>query len=317
MVFNVGRGGKIQSSSWLLANYLNGPKKKKTNKNLINGWQKKNREWWERNAMRYDWSDKVGYPEFSKEFFMEIDKRFFSKVFEFLPWTEKPFDSLIDFNSLKNKAVLEVGIGTGSVAQLFAESSADFFGIDITEYAVRATKKRFEIFDLRGKVLQMDAEKLEFPDNYFDFIWSWGVIHHSSDTAKALSEIGRVLKPGGRAVTMVYHRGWWNYYLVGILFYGLLRGDFFEYGSLPKVIRAHTDGALARYYSSKEWVKLASNFGLNVKKIFMCGQKSDIFPIPGGKIKSLLMSFVPDRLTRFFTNTLKGGSFLVSVFEKQ
>jgi ubiquinone/menaquinone biosynthesis C-methylase UbiE len=63
----------------------------------------------------------------------------------------------------------------------------------------------------------MDAEHLAFPDASFDFVWSWGVIHHSSNTWQIVGEIQRVLKPGGTAVIMVYHRGWWNYYVWGML----------------------------------------------------------------------------------------------------
>ncbi|MBK7629848.1 MAG: class I SAM-dependent methyltransferase [Ignavibacteriales bacterium] len=58
-------------------------------------------------------------------------------------------------------------------------------------------------------MLKMDAEALQFEDNSFDFVWSWGVIHHSSNTRKILEEIQRVLKPGGEAIIMVYHRSIW------------------------------------------------------------------------------------------------------------
>jgi ubiquinone/menaquinone biosynthesis C-methylase UbiE len=279
-------------------------------------WQTENRSWWEKNAMRYDWGSGVDYPEFSREFFAEIDKRFFSKVFEFFPWTIKPFDRLIDFKNLGGKRVLEIGVGTGSVAQLLAEGCPDFTGIDITEYAITATKRRFGNLGLTGNILRMDAEKLDFPDNSFDFIWSWGVVHHSANTAKVISEIVRVLKPGGRVVFMVYHRGWWNYYVVGPLVFGLLKGGFFRYGSLHKVMQAHTDGATARYYTTRDWPK---QFPANVEleEIFVCGPKSDILPVPGGKTKNFAISVLPDSVSRFFTNKLSCGSFLVSVFRKK
>ena len=38
---------------------------------------KENRSWWERNPMRYDWNEALQYKEFSKEFYQEIDRRFF------------------------------------------------------------------------------------------------------------------------------------------------------------------------------------------------------------------------------------------------
>lgn len=278
-------------------------------------WQQENKSWWERNAMRYDWGRAVNYPEFSPEFFKEIDKRFFSKVYEFMPWEEIPFDHLIDFRSLKEKDVLEIGVGLGSTAQLLARHARSFTGIDLTEYAVRGTRLRLKNAGLSGDIERMDAEEMSFADNTFDFIWSWGVIHHSSNTPRVISEIARVLRPGGKAVFMVYHRGWWNYYLIGFLFFGLLEGGFSKYGNLHKVMQSHTDGAIARYYKKEDWKKLFP-VDFETENIFVCGPKTDIFPIPSGKLKNLLMTIVPDQVARFFTNTLNCGSFLVSVFKK-
>ncbi len=174
-------------------------------------WQEENRRWWNENPMRYDWDSKIKLREFSKEFYQEIDSRFFSNSEEYFPANKKPFDFLIDFNSLVQKDVLEIGVGIGSHAQLLAENAKSFLGIDITDYAVNSVKKRFEVFNLPGKIIKMDAETLAFEDNSFDFIWSWGVIHHSSNTEKILKEIKRVLRPGGEAVIMAYHKGWWHY----------------------------------------------------------------------------------------------------------
>lgn len=278
-------------------------------------WQESNRSWWENNSMRYDWDEKIPYPEFSKEFYQEIDGRFFARVYDFFPWKEIPFDALIDFKSLADKDVLEIGVGNGSVAQLLAQRAGSFIGIDLTEYAIKSTKKRLELFSLGAQIEQMDAEQLKFPDNSFDFIWSWGVIHHSSNTKKILSEIKRVLRPDGKAVVMVYHRGWWNYYVVGTIFRGILKGGFLKYGSLHNVMQADTDGAIARYYSAKEWRNtLEKNFV--VEDIFVCGPKTDLLPLPAGKIKNFLMRLIPNLLNRFLTRRFKCGSFLVSVFKK-
>src|SRR5207245_4997879 len=56
-----------------------------------------------------------------------------------------------------------------------------------------------------------DAENLDFNDNSFDLVYSHGVLHHTPDTARAVREIHRVLRPGGRAVVMLYHRNSYNY----------------------------------------------------------------------------------------------------------
>lgn len=278
-------------------------------------WQESNRSWWEKNSMRYDWDEKVPYPEFSKEFYQEIDNRFFARVYDFFPWKEIPFDALIDFKSLADKDVLEIGVGNGSVAQLLAQHAGFFTGIDLTEYAIKSTKKRLELVGIGAHIEKMDAERLGFSDNSFDFVWSWGVIHHSSNTNKILGEIQRVLRPGGKAVVMIYHRGWWNYYVIGTIFRGILKGGFLKYGSLHNVMQANTDGAIARYYTTKEWRSaLEKNFV--IEDMFVCGSKTDLLPLPAGKIKNFLMRLLPNPLNRFLTRRLKYGSFLVSVFRK-
>ncbi len=275
-------------------------------------WQEQNRSWWNEHPMRYDWKEPIRFEEFSTEYFQEIDRRFFSVVRNFMPWQKIPFDPLIDFESMAQYDVLEIGVGNGSHAQLLAQHAKSYTGIDITSYAVKSTSERMKRFGLdKATIIEMDAEKMEFDNNSFDYIWTWGVIDHSANTQRILEEMTRVLRPGGCATVMVYHRGWWNYYLVGTVFHGILRGGLFRTGSLHKTVQEVTDGAFSRYYSSVGWRTLASEF-LKVETTQICGQKTDLFPIPGGKFKSALMGAVPDTICRFLTNRCHMGGFLVS-----
>ena len=278
-------------------------------------WQDENRSWWESHPMRYDWKEKVDAKEFTKEFFAEIDSRFFLNAKEFMPWEKIPFDVLIDFDSLRDKKVLEIGVGNGSHAQLLAHYAQSFTGIDITDYAVKSTSARMKCFGLKATILRMDAEHMQFDDNSFDFIWTWGVIHHSSNTRNVLQEMYRVLKPGGQAVSMVYHRSFWYYYLLGGLLRGILQGDLFSTRSLHKTVQRWTDGAIARYYSISEWEMLVSEL-FYVEKILIFGSKSVVVPLPGGTIKNLVMKYIPNNLSRFLTNYCKMGDLLVSSLKK-
>ena len=276
--------------------------------------QKANYDWWNRNPMRYDWKEGIGAGEFSREFFEEIDRRFFANAAEYLPKEGILFDSLINFSSLKDKDVLEIGVGNGSHAGLIAPHARNFTGIDLTDYAVKSTSERFRVFGLTGKILKMDAERLDFPDATFDIVWSWGVIHHSSNTRKILEEIHRVLRPGGRAFIMVYHRGWWNYYIVGLL-EGLVSGNLFRTRSLHKSIQLRTDGAIARYYTPQDWRKLSGDL-FEVEDIFILGPKSDVIPLPAGRLKSIVRWILPNRLNRFLTKNIQMGVFLNSILLK-
>jgi len=107
--------------------------------------------------------------------------------------------------------VLEIGCGLGTDGAQFAEAGADYAGVDLTEAAVELARKRFETFGIPGKFQTADAEQLQFEDNSFDLVYSHGVLHHTPDTAKAIREVHRVLRPGGRAMVMLYHRDSYNY----------------------------------------------------------------------------------------------------------
>lgn len=274
-------------------------------------WQDANRTWWEGHPMRYDWKAPVGKDEFSKEFFEEIDRRFLATSREFLPFKSVPFDALIDFAGLKDKDVLEIGVGNGSHASLLARHARSFTGIDLTDYAVRSTTARFAHFGLRGNILRMDAEQMSFPDASFDFVWSWGVIHHSSNTRRILEQIHRVLRPGGKATIMVYNRSFYTYWVCAFLLFGVLRGQLLKTRSINQILQSHTDGAIARYYRKSDWRALVGDL-FTVDRFRVYGNKPEFWPLPGGKIKSALTRATPSFLSRLFLNRMGQGSFLVA-----
>jgi ubiquinone/menaquinone biosynthesis C-methylase UbiE len=117
------------------------------------------------------------------------------------------------FTQTKNLRVLEVGCGLGTDGAQFAKAGADYTGIDLTDAAIELARRRFELFNLSGTFRIADAERLDFADNSFDLVYSHGVLHHTPDTAAAVREIHRVLRPGGRAIVMLYHRDSYNYRL--------------------------------------------------------------------------------------------------------
>lgn len=118
-----------------------------------------------------------------------------------------------DFPSGKGKKVLEIGVGAGSDFCNWVRNGAEATGVDLTETAIKLTKEHLEIYHLppTSYFLQTaDAEHLPFPDNAFDIVYSWGVLHHTPDTAQALRECFRVLRPNGVLKVMIYHLPSWT-----------------------------------------------------------------------------------------------------------
>jgi ubiquinone/menaquinone biosynthesis C-methylase UbiE len=162
-----------------------------------------------------------------------------------------------DFSSTRGKKVLEIGVGLGADHQQFAEYGADLYGIDLTERAVEHTRRRLDLFGFSSHLAVGDAENLDFPDETFDCVYSWGVLHHSPDTSKAIDEVYRVLKRGGRAKIMIYHK--WS--MVGFMLwlrYGLLTGR--PWHSLHSIYAKYLESPGTKAYSYAEARRLFSKF---------------------------------------------------------
>jgi ubiquinone/menaquinone biosynthesis C-methylase UbiE len=273
-------------------------------------WQSMNRAWWESTPMRYDWREALHAPVGTKAYFEEIDCRFLASAYKYMPWKNVPFETLIPFNELADMDVLEIGTGLGTHAQLLSPRCKSFTGIDLTETASDSTSLRLRLFGLPGRILRMDAEEMQFMSNSFDYIWSWGVIHHSADTRRVLEEMRRVLRLGGKATVMVYHRSWWAYYISALL-RGVFRSQLKRYGDLHTVAQAATDGAIARYYTPHELREISRGL-FDIESIKIFGLKAEILPFPPGRLKRLFEKSVPDPFGRLLTNHLRLGSFLVA-----
>ena len=131
---------------------------------------------------------------------------------------------------LKGRRVLEVGCGAGGHSALFARHGAHVTAVDLTAKRARATRAKFGLLgDMAAEclALQADGERLPFADDSFDIVYSNGVLHHTPDTEAAIDQVRRVLKPGGKAVVMLYCKSSWHYWINLALCVGLLRGKAF------------------------------------------------------------------------------------------
>jgi SAM-dependent methyltransferase len=155
--------------------------------------------------------------------------------------------------------VLEIGVGMGADHLEWAGSGPRrLAGIDLTPRAVAWTSQRLAAHGYDPELQEGDAESLAFPDNSFDIVYSWGVLHHSPDTRRAFREAHRVLRPGGVLRAMIYHRP----SVVGLMLwarYGLAAGR--PARSLTDIYAHHLESPGTKGYTVAEARGLVAPFG--------------------------------------------------------
>lgn len=268
-----------------------------------------NESWWTRNTMSYDWKDRVQLAPYSALWFDEIDRRFLhgARLFSGAP---NPFPQMMGLDRLDGKRVLEVGCGMGMHSELLKRAGAKLTSIDLSATSIEATTARFRHKQLDGDIRKMDAEALEFGDDEFDFVWSWGVIHHSESTARALGEIGRVLKPGGEAGIMVYSLDGMPAYIAMMRSYAW---SFWRGVNLDQLLWRSADGYTARHYSRDSWQEAVRPY-FDVETMMLCGQDADVVPVPR-QLRPVLLKLLSKN--RQVALAAKRGSMLFSRLKKR
>lgn len=102
--------------------------------------------------------------------------------------------------------LLEIGCGMGVDTIRLARCGFDVTALDLTESALEVARSFAEARGVTVDFRLGNAESLEFEDASFDAVYSFGVLHHTPAIEKAVAELHRVLRPGGTAYVMIYHR---------------------------------------------------------------------------------------------------------------
>lgn len=253
--------------------------------------QQLNKEWWENLPMTYEGWDKT---DRLQNDFVVLENLYLQSN----PWLIKSFD----FSKWKNKRVLEIGCGSGAATCLFAKAGANVVAIDLTEVATNLTKANVESQRLSVEVFNMDAERTSFESKSFDFVFSWGVLHHSSAPLEAFREVSRVLRSGGEGLIMVYNRNSLRYYLKG-LYWLIVKRMILAGDTIETAQRYFTDGYYHKHYTSAELASSLASVGLQTKKISIDHMAKKMIP------------FIPKCLDDRLKSTL--GWFIVVEFVKE
>jgi glycosyltransferase involved in cell wall biosynthesis/ubiquinone/menaquinone biosynthesis C-methylase UbiE len=161
-------------------------------------------------------------PDHTKEWFLEAEQYRYSS---YAPWMRET----MEFDRHQGKELLEIGGGMGTDLAQFAIHGATVTDVDLSSGHLKLAKENFAVRGLRGEFVQQDAESLVFGDNAFDVVYSNGVLHHTPNTRHVVEEIFRVLKPGGRAIVMVYAEDSLHYWRNLMWNIGLKEGQLRKY----------------------------------------------------------------------------------------
>jgi len=222
----------------------------------------------------------------------------------------KDFAFEIPDNNFQDKKILEIGVGAGTDFIEFLKRDGICSGVDATEAAILETKKNIKTaFPENNQKLEYlqkcNAEKLPFDNNYFDIVYSYGVLHHAKNTMTCLSEAVRVLKPGGILKIMVYS----NFSATGImlwLLYGL--GKFKVFSTQEKIIFKHLESPGTKCYSKKELKKILEGFSLENIVLQKFAGTGDLLLMPpsakykGNLIYKVAQKFFPRLLIKRYEN---------------
>lgn len=171
------------------------------------------------------------------------------------------FQSMITYlRGGPSRNFLEVGCGMGTDTLVFAREGFNVTGIDLTPAHLALAEKLFKLYDVTGTFIESNAEGLPFTENTFGSVYSFGVLHHTPDTEKAIKEIYRVLEPQGRAVIMLYHKWSLNNFA-----HWISRKGF-------ENVKEGDDSPITYRFSKGEVKKMCSNFSAcNIQTKYLFG----------------------------------------------
>lgn len=188
-------------------------------------------------------------------------REYFDAVEERKYFVEPHIPDFADFGRWRDKAVLEIGCGIGTDAVNFARHGAKYTGVELSAVSLELAQKRFGVFGLNGSWVRCNAEELSenLPRQSFDLIYSFGVIHHTPNPVRVLSEARKLIASDGEFRLMLYARASWKDAMIAAGF------------DQPE---AQSGCPIARVFSHDEATQLLDSAGFRVTSI----EQDHIFP---------------------------------------
>ena len=160
------------------------------------------------------WNDRPCNVKHSKE---EIGtKKYFDEVEKKKLTAEPHIKTFSNFDEWNGKKVLEIGCGLATAGINFASHGADYTGVELSDESLKLAKKRFDVYQMQGKFFSGNAEHLStfVPIKTYDLIYSFGVIHHSPNQEKIISEIKKYMNENSILKIMLYAKNSWKNYMI-------------------------------------------------------------------------------------------------------
>ncbi len=224
---------------------------------------------------------------------------------EYAPWLQ----SATGIEEIRDCDVLEIGVGVGSDHYTLARGGNRMTALDLSREHLRLTALHLSLEGLSTRAIHGDMERMPFPDASFDVVYSFGVLHHTDHMDRAMAEIRRVLRPGGRAIIGVYHRDSLFFWLCTVLYSGVGKFGFVRWGwrgTLARIEAGAGDGVLPTVHvlTRRGFRRLLR--GLQIERIEVAGVMPDDFL----HLQILARRMARARLERIFASL---GWYLVAI----
>lgn len=225
---------------------------------------------------------------------------------DYFHWRNAQYPGYIDLMPVAGhdgQAVLDFGCGPGHDLVGFGTYSRPgrLVGADVSSSSLREARSRLALHGIPAELIEISpGAPLPFERETFDHVHSSGVLHHLADTAAALRDLRRVLRPAGTAAVMVYNSNSIWMHLKVAYQRTLVEGRFADL-TLEQQFARSTDGEdcpISRSYRPDEFVSLAAAAGFSA--VFAGAAVSlielDLLPL---RHRALMDRRLPDASRRF------------------